>query len=218
MLDAAEKFQTTFEKLEDEDPSYMEFFEHSSPPCSTDWEKAKAFVIFLKIFYEATKLFSSLQEVSLHLAFHNLSDILCKLQEASLNMKTYVAQMVSNMRTKYDKYWGDVEKVNHFIYFGVIFDPRFKFGYVEWSFNDMYGVGSELAKKNAKCVKKSLYKIYNWYKFEHDKNIGAALLDAPSGSTSHGETCTQTRKPSLFTRADAFKQHLKEKDMVDNQN
>ncbi|CAK8537339.1 unnamed protein product [Lathyrus sativus] len=81
MLDATEKFQTAFDV-----GSCMEFFEHSGPPCSTDWEKVRAFVIFLKTFYEATKLFSSSQEVSLHLAFHNLSDILCKLQEASLNM------------------------------------------------------------------------------------------------------------------------------------
>ncbi|KAI5424842.1 hypothetical protein KIW84_030867 [Lathyrus oleraceus] len=93
MLDAVEKFQAAFEKLKDEDPSYMEFFYLSGPPCSTDWEKTRAFVIFLKSFYEATKLFSSPQEVSLHLAFHNLSAILCKLQEASLNMNTYVAPM-----------------------------------------------------------------------------------------------------------------------------
>jgi hypothetical protein len=104
MLDAAEKFQAAFEKLEDEDPGYMEFFNLSGPPCSIDWEKSRAFVIFLNTFYDATKLFSSSQEVSLHSAFHNLTEILYKLQEASLNMNTYVALIVSNMRTKYDKY------------------------------------------------------------------------------------------------------------------
>ena len=218
MLDAAEKFQAAFEKLEDEDPGYMEFFNLSGPPCSIDWEKSRAFVIFLKTFYDATKLFSSSQEVSLHSAFHNLSEILCKLQEASLNMNTYVAPMVSNMKTKFDKYWGDVEKVNHFLFFGVIFDPRFKFSYVEWSFNDMHGDGSPIAKKSIECVKKSLFTLYNWYKSEHSKNVEAALLDAPSESTSLGETSTQARKPTLFTRADAFKQHLKDKVIVDNKN
>lgn len=44
--------------------------------------------------------------------------------------------------------------MNHFLYFGVIFNPMFKFSYVDWSFNDMYGVGCELAKKNVECVKK----------------------------------------------------------------
>lgn len=46
MLDAAEKFEVAFEKLEDEDPGYMEFFHLHGPLCSVDWEKAKAFVIF----------------------------------------------------------------------------------------------------------------------------------------------------------------------------
>ena len=92
MLDDAEKFQAAFEKLEDEDPGYMEFFDLAGPPCSIDWEKARAFVIFLKTFYDATKLFSSSQEVSLHSAFPFLSEIFFKLQEASLNMNSYVHQ------------------------------------------------------------------------------------------------------------------------------
>lgn len=59
MLDVAKKFEASFEKLEDEDPGYMEFFHLYGPPCSVDWEKARDFVIFLNTFYEATKVFSA---------------------------------------------------------------------------------------------------------------------------------------------------------------
>ncbi|XP_050878289.1 zinc finger BED domain-containing protein RICESLEEPER 1-like [Lathyrus oleraceus] len=118
---------------------------------------------------------------------------------------------------KYDKYWGDVGKVNHFLYYGVIFDPRFKFNYIEWSFNDMYGHSSDLAKKNIECVKTSLFKLYNWHKSDHDKNVGASPLSAP-GSTSLGEASSQPKEPSPFTRANAFKKHLKEKDTIENEN
>lgn len=69
------------------------------------------------MFYETTKIFLFSQELSLHSAFHNLFSILCELQEASLNMNIYVPPMVSSMKTKYDKYWGNMVKVNHFLYF-----------------------------------------------------------------------------------------------------
>lgn len=36
MLDAAEKFEAAFEKLEDEDLGYIEFFHLYGPPCSVD--------------------------------------------------------------------------------------------------------------------------------------------------------------------------------------
>ncbi|XP_050890361.1 zinc finger BED domain-containing protein RICESLEEPER 1-like [Lathyrus oleraceus] len=218
MLDAAEKFEAAFDNMIDEDPGYIEYFDLlTGPPGSQDWKKVRAFVVFLQTFYEATKVFSTSQEVSLHLAFHNLSSILCELQEASFNLNSYVAPMISHMKVKYDKYWGDVGKVNHFLYYGVIFDPRFKFNYIEWSFNDMYGHSSDLAKKNIECVKTSLFKLYNWHKSDHDKNVGASPLSAP-GSTSLGEASSQPKEPSPFTRANAFKKHLKEKDTIENEN
>lgn len=218
MLDAAEKFEAAFDNMIDEDPGYIEYFDLlTGPPGSQDWKKVRAFVVFLQTFYEATKVFSTSQEVSLHLAFHNLSSILCELQEASFNLNSYVAPMISHMKVKYDKYWGDVGKVNHFLYYGVIFDPRFKFNYIEWSFNDMYGHSSDLAKKNIECVKTSLFKLYNWHKSDHDENVGASPLSAP-GSTSLGEASSQPKEPSPFTRANAFKKHLKEKDTIENEN
>lgn len=57
MLDAAEKFEATFEKLEDGDLGYMELFHLSSTPRTIDCEKARAFVVYIKTFYEATKVF-----------------------------------------------------------------------------------------------------------------------------------------------------------------
>ncbi|XP_058783447.1 zinc finger BED domain-containing protein RICESLEEPER 1-like [Vicia villosa] len=188
MLDAAEKFEAAFEKLEDEDPGYMEFFDIYGPPCALDWEKARAFVIFFK-------------------------SIL-----SSLNMNTFVTPLVSSMLEKYDKYWGGVNKVNHFVYFGVIFDPRFKFNYIEWSFNEMYWICSDLSRKSAEHVKTSLFKLYNCHKSDHDKHVGVGIINPPSGSTFLGETSSQSKNPSYFIRTDAFKKHLKEKDTIENHN
>lgn len=84
-------------------------------------------------------MFSSSQQVSLHNAFHQLAFILCELKKASKNLNnTILANMGFEMKRKYDKYWGSAENINRFLYFGVIFDPRYKLRYVDWSFNDMY--------------------------------------------------------------------------------
>ena len=43
MLDAVEKFQTAFEKLEGGDVGYKEWLGKSSTPSSSDWENVKRF-------------------------------------------------------------------------------------------------------------------------------------------------------------------------------
>ncbi|XP_050890329.1 zinc finger BED domain-containing protein RICESLEEPER 1 [Lathyrus oleraceus] len=64
MLDAAEKFEAAFDNMIDEDPGYIEYFDLlTGPPGSQDWKKVRAFVVFLQTFYEATKVFSTSQEV-----------------------------------------------------------------------------------------------------------------------------------------------------------
>jgi len=50
MLEAAEKFQTAFEKLEGEDSGYLEWFGPAGAPTPDDWEKVRAFVSFFKDF------------------------------------------------------------------------------------------------------------------------------------------------------------------------
>ncbi|KAK2377019.1 zinc finger BED domain-containing protein RICESLEEPER [Trifolium repens] len=56
MLDVAEKYQAAFDKLEDVDVSYRDFFDDDdSPPSNIDWENVRAFVKFLKHFNEAKK-------------------------------------------------------------------------------------------------------------------------------------------------------------------
>jgi hypothetical protein len=66
MLDAADKFDMFFIRLEETDSRYLSYFEVDSkgkqknlgPPALEDWEKARSFVKFLKLFYMVTSKFS----------------------------------------------------------------------------------------------------------------------------------------------------------------
>ena len=83
----------------------------------------------------------------------------------------------------------------------------------EWIFFLIYEDGSEMVKERAGCVKDNLFKLYNLYKYELETSVG------PSGSSNSSvEQLTLPKNPSLNARADAFKQHLKTKETIVQQN
>jgi hypothetical protein len=45
--------------------------------------------------------------------------------------------MGERMMMKYNKYWGDLDKVNEFMFVAVILDPRTKLGSLEFWFKDV---------------------------------------------------------------------------------
>ncbi|XP_050875977.1 zinc finger BED domain-containing protein RICESLEEPER 2 [Lathyrus oleraceus] len=219
MLEAAEKFQLAFEKLEDEESSYREFFGKGNPPSNDDWDIARAFSVFLKLFYEATKTFSTSQNVSLHTCFHQVSAIYCELKQATLNLNDFFASVGGDMMEKYNRYWGSPDKMNKMIYFGIILDPRYKLSYIEWAFKDMYGVGSKFGSDLVKSIKENLQKLYDWYKQAYDQEHNSIQpLGSGGNNVSNDETNAFAARSSLMARADAFEQHLEEQDSIDQQN
>ncbi|XP_012568912.1 zinc finger BED domain-containing protein RICESLEEPER 2-like [Cicer arietinum] len=208
----AAKFRESFGKLEVEESSYKDFFGEAGPPTSSDWDTARAFATFLKLFYEATRLFSSSQHESIHATFHQLSTIYCELQNASLNLNTLFASVVEDMLAKYDKYWGSIININKLLYFDVIFDPRYKLKYVEWCFQDMYATKSEVAIELITLIKEDLSKMYKWYKKVHDKKHNSPQpTPMVVDSDSYDETSVAVAHNSHMARAQAFEDHLKER-------
>ncbi|GAU45434.1 hypothetical protein TSUD_297360 [Trifolium subterraneum] len=111
MLESAEPFQIAFDKLDFEDPRYLKYFGAGScPPNFDDWDKARAFMKFLKIFYDATKFFSTSTHVSIHDAFHHLFEIHNDLKLAIRDSDPVISAMGKDMILKYEKYWGIVMK------------------------------------------------------------------------------------------------------------
>ncbi|KAK7310074.1 hypothetical protein RJT34_07302 [Clitoria ternatea] len=218
MLYAAEGFQAVFEKLEHKDLTYSDFFGTAGPPTSTDWENVKAFMHFLKIFYEATKIFSTSVDVSLHVAFHQLTSIYCEIKESVMNLNTVLAIMGFEMKKKYAKYWGNVSNMNRLLYFGVVFDPRYKLGFVEWTFEDIYSDQPGVAQKLSGDVKSSMFEMYTWYKSVHDEQNRTIENCSNTQDVGSCEASAYVEKPHYLARRDAYKRLLKEKDTIDKKN
>ncbi|XP_073017614.1 zinc finger BED domain-containing protein RICESLEEPER 2-like [Primulina eburnea] len=66
------------------------------------------------------------------------------------------------MRKKFDKYWGEPEKVNKLLYIAVVLDPRHKLDFVEFMLAELYG--NEKGARVAKMVKDMLLALFKNYK------------------------------------------------------
>lgn len=77
--------------------------------------------------------------------------------------------MASAMKAKYDKYWGNVEKMNMFIYIAATLDPHSKLLVVELTLCDLYG--KEKAIKLANDVKEFAYALFDEYKVLYSSSI-----------------------------------------------
>ncbi|KAK0583489.1 hypothetical protein LWI29_037478 [Acer saccharum] len=102
MLASSLKFVKAFDRLDDEDGNYQNYFKGNSnepkrvgPPCFKDWENAKVFVQFLKTFYDVTLQFSGSLSVTSNLYFHKWSTINNQLTSMSGDANHLVSQMAS---------------------------------------------------------------------------------------------------------------------------
>ncbi|XP_021751081.1 uncharacterized protein LOC110716754 [Chenopodium quinoa] len=70
--------------------------------------------------------------------------------------------MAIAMKKKFDKYWGDVDKMNKFIYVALLLDPHSKMVIVELTLTDMHG--PEKGTKLANDVKEFAYSLFEEYR------------------------------------------------------
>ena len=126
MLESAEKFQATFLRLETDDSSFNRAMcagDGLGPPTKEDWEKIRIFVMFLKVFFDATIKLSGSLYVTLNIFFPELCQIQSHLIRMSKNDNAVVCNMAIEIKTKYDKYWGNVKKLNMIIFIASVLDP-----------------------------------------------------------------------------------------------
>ncbi|XP_068336483.1 zinc finger BED domain-containing protein RICESLEEPER 2-like [Pyrus communis] len=207
MLTNALKFEKAFVRMGDDEIAYLSWFgedlpeeeervgepsngkKRYGPPNMEDWSNAAIFVNFLKVFYQMTLKMS----VTLHPACHStFSDLLAIdeeivdlfIEEDMLLTQTYTSlklhEMARSMKVKFDKYWGDLVKVNPFLFVGLVLDPRYKLGYVPHILKRRgCSIDEAMAKKDE--IKSLIFKLYDEY---------VPSSNQPSGSSA--SSCSNT--------------------------
>ena len=169
MLEHALKlFEKAFQILEKEKMDYQEYFvedelrkKRIGPPSNYDWKNVEVFVIFFKVFYNVTNKISGSLYVTANSFFHDLWVINDLLICWSNKHNTILRNMAINMKSKYDKYWGSIEKINKLVFLVVLLDPQYKLDYVSFCFESIHDdVMVKVLVGEIEAYLMSLYKCY----------------------------------------------------------
>ncbi|KAJ9544820.1 hypothetical protein OSB04_024527 [Centaurea solstitialis] len=125
MLRNAIPYRSAFESYPDRDASYKADL-GDSLLVDSDWIYLESFVVILRSFYEMTiRILGSLYVTS-NTYLSEISDLSYALTEMMGSSNATERNVGGKMKEKFDKYWGDPEKMTMMIFFSSIFDPRDK--------------------------------------------------------------------------------------------
>ncbi|XP_070050384.1 zinc finger BED domain-containing protein RICESLEEPER 2-like [Nicotiana tomentosiformis] len=105
------------------------------------------------------------------------------LKQLIANQDTILSEMAKKMKEKFDKYWGDLGKMNKIIFISCILDPRYKLESVGYALVKMFGqdMGATIQVE----VKKYMTPLFSEYVKSSSKGVVlASSLDCSSLDTS----------------------------------
>ncbi|XP_077251230.1 zinc finger BED domain-containing protein RICESLEEPER 2-like [Tasmannia lanceolata] len=152
MLQVALEYKDAFLQMTQCDLNYQ------VAPTKDEWENAKIICNFLKVFYDATNIFSATKSPTANIFFPELVSIRCALHEAYVCDKLFMRSIVERMKDKFDKYWGECSLI---LSIAVVLDPRYKLKLLEYYYPKIYYFErSEMEIQKAKNAIRDLYREY----------------------------------------------------------
>ncbi|KAG6384582.1 hypothetical protein SASPL_155602 [Salvia splendens] len=145
MLDVALKFRRVFERMYEEWLPFTTYFNEKDekgkkrmgPPLADDWDNAKAFVHFLKNFYDATLGLSASKTPTSHLISISMFALQIEIEKKCSDYSDPILQDIAKaMKVKFEKYWGDW---NPLIFIASVLDPRNKLKMLKVSIKKLRG-------------------------------------------------------------------------------
>ncbi|KAF2301260.1 hypothetical protein GH714_021834 [Hevea brasiliensis] len=150
MLNIAQKYERAFERYESQEPMFRLELGENGVPDFHDWSECRKMAEMLSHFYELTLRISGSRYITSNMFFGEISDLAFILNQWVDSTNVEVKNMGDRMKKKFDKYWGDIDKMNKLIYFATVLDPRDKFEYMEFQFCQMHG-----EEKVSSCSRRS---------------------------------------------------------------
>ncbi|KAK5812898.1 hypothetical protein PVK06_028342 [Gossypium arboreum] len=163
MLDTVQNFERAFERFKEQDTNFRAKLERGEGwPSMDDLANVRNLRDFLEHFYEVTLRISSTSYFTSNNFFDELPEINILLLDAQLNSNVDFNVMAIKMKEKYDKYWGDIDKMNLLMFVACVLDPRQKLKYLEFALSEMSSF--EKAYEMMQKLKESLYELFDEYK------------------------------------------------------
>ena len=93
----------------------------------------------MKCFYDMTVRISGSLYVTTNKFFSEIYDLFCVLNDWMIFDGASKRAMGFSMKSKFDKYFGDPDKMNLLIFIASVFDPREKMKFLQFSLDQIYG-------------------------------------------------------------------------------
>uniref|UniRef100_A0A803LLN9 Transposase n=1 Tax=Chenopodium quinoa TaxID=63459 RepID=A0A803LLN9_CHEQI len=104
-----------------------------------DWKNVEKLEVFLRGFYLLTRRISGSLYVTSNRGMFEIVAVYNMLNKWEESLDENFKAMAITMKKKFDKYWGNVDKMNKLIYIAALLDPRTKMIVVELTLTDLYG-------------------------------------------------------------------------------
>ncbi|CAA0827018.1 Zinc finger BED domain-containing protein DAYSLEEPER, partial [Striga hermonthica] len=162
------------------------------PPRDSDWDACEQFISCLAVFYEVTLRVSASNHPTIHTTFHDIvhmeealiSRSICTPQTATQKL---MADIASLMKTKYNKYFGQLKDLNPFIFVGIVMDPRLKMKHVTKLLSVELMWSDYEVEKKEKEIKALLFELFEEYSAKNDKSLKKRSVE-PVTSSSNSST------------------------------
>ncbi|KAI5338376.1 hypothetical protein L3X38_017647 [Prunus dulcis] len=223
MLESALKLQKGFERMEDDDPNFLGYFEEYEahgrekkkrvgPPTSLDWDNTKVFVKFLKKSDDATLRFSASKTVSSNAPLHEICSFLEEI-DTMMNVDDVVmCKIATMMKRNFDKYWGNVNNINKLFFVAVILDPRYKTEYVEFCLGDLVSDENGVNDMSLE-IKTLLHNLYDYYRKQNP-----AVAQVFHGNVESEGSLHVNNDVTKSSRLQKFLKSRRDKDVVEIRN
>ncbi|XP_077237097.1 zinc finger BED domain-containing protein RICESLEEPER 2-like [Tasmannia lanceolata] len=153
MLESAVQFESAFTRLKARDSNFAR-----EAPTIDDWKKAKVICTFLKVFFDATKLFSGHKYTTSNLYFYENFEIQVRLRDMANHDDVSINLMAKKMQIKFDKYW---KECNAMFAIAVVLDPKYKIEYLSFMYDEIFS--KDEANAQVSCIKRETFAIYDKY-------------------------------------------------------
>lgn len=115
-----------------------------------EWDKVEGICKFLGIFYNVTRSFSGSKYPTANLYFPNVFLVQHTLMKSIENEDCVSNSLAKRMKPKFDKYWTDYSMI---LAIALVFDPRYKVHFVEFSYKLLYGEDCVQLRKLQRTLK-----------------------------------------------------------------
>nr|XP_043615804.1 zinc finger BED domain-containing protein RICESLEEPER 2-like [Erigeron canadensis] len=130
MLDSAIYYRKAFAHLEISDSNY------TSCLSAYEWDTIEKICVFLAVFYDVINVFSGTKYPNANLYYPHVFMVYFTLHDSMSSKDEYTRRMGASMMENFKKYWSDFSLT---LAIAVVFDPRYKLHFIEWSYTKIYG-------------------------------------------------------------------------------